>query len=551
MKVVTAEQIRELDRRAIEESGMPGVVLMENAARAVCDLLQADYGPLAGKRAAVFCGAGNNGGDGFAVFRLLSLAGATVTLFTTIPDLDRAELKPDAAAHLRVILQQSKGHLAEIPDESTDWRKWSDSFDFAVDALLGTGVKDAPRGRYAEAIRAVNALRCPVIAVDIPSGVDADTGGVPGDAVCATSTITFAYPKLGLFLFPGAQYVGKLTVADIGFPWSSLNFANDIFLLEPSSTGSTACISSSPSLRESDRWEKLLQKRRPESNKGDYGHVGVLAGSRGMVGAPALVARAAQRTGAGLVTVLTANSAQPILAGKLDEQMTLPLAEVEGSVAETAWESIVAFAKKATVFCVGPGLTTHKETVLLLHRLLTEIQCAIVLDADGLNALAMRPEAAQERRKKIHSPLILTPHPGEAARLLDNSIAQVQADRVGAVRELALRYQAVAVLKGRHTLIADAGGTVHINTTGNPGMATGGMGDTLTGIIGAILAQDIAQSKRFNCPQVAALDAASLGVHVHGLAGDIVAEERGEAGLTAGDVIDRLPVALSRLMMDV
>ena len=533
------------------EAGVPGVVLMENAGRAIVDVVGRDYGPLAGKKAAVFCGAGNNGGDGFVILRLLALAGVNAVLFCAEETLQTGRLKADAAIHLYVAKNIGVCRREDLPDDDHLQRSsspWSRRFDFAIDALLGTGVKDAPRGWVAQAVRAINLLDCPVIAVDIPSGVDADTGAAPGEAVRAKCTVTFAYPKLGLFLYPGYEHAGKLHVSDIGFDWRALKPEAGVILLGCGTGAMTAGITCSPSLRAPVGWEKLLQKRRPESNKGDYGHVGILAGSRGMAGAPALVARAAQRTGAGLVTVLTAQSAQPILAAKLDEQMTVPLIEKDGAVAEAAWESIAAFANRASVFCVGPGLTTSAETVRLVHRVLREIDVSIVLDADGLNALAMDLSVAQDRSRAGRSPLIITPHPGEAARLLGTSVAQVQSDRIGSVRELARRYHAIAVLKSRVTLIADPDGKVCINTTGNPGMATGGMGDTLTGVIGALLAQDAAHASKQGNPHVDPLYSAALGVHLHGIAGDISAATRGEAGLTAGDVIDCLPTAFLRLV---
>jgi NAD(P)H-hydrate epimerase len=422
-------------------------------------------------------------------------------------------------------------------------------YDFAVDALLGTGIKSAPRGWIAEAVSVLNALDCPVIAVDIPSGVDADTGAAPGAAVRADWTVTFAYPKLGLFLSPGHELAGKLRISDIGFAWNTLSPSAAIQWLACPKSCHAPTISDSPAPSIPAGWERLLQKRRPETNKGDYGHVGILAGSRGMTGAAALCARAAQRAGAGLVTVLTSSSAQPIIAAKLDEQMTIPLPESDGAVGEAAFDSIVEFGARATALCIGPGLTTKPETVRLIQRLIRECRIPIVLDADGLNALAMRPETAQERGSNLHSPLVMTPHPGEAARLLGRSVSEIQSNRVEAVRELAQKFQAVAVLKGRYTLIADPTGNVRINTTGNPGMATGGMGDTLTGIVGSLIAQDIA-GERAAGERVPILEAVALGVHLHGIAGDIAAEQRGETGIIAGDVIEHLPAARWRLSLE-
>ena len=555
MNVVTAEQVRELDRRAMEEAGIPGVVLMENAGRAVVDVIQKTLGPVAGTSAAVFCGSGNNGGDGFVICRLLLLVGAEVTLFCTDDSVDASRFKPDPATHLRIVQHGTGLWFDALPDESTFNRTpatWRRRFDFAVDALLGTGIKDAPKGWYARAIRSINALECPVIAVDIPSGVDADSGAAPGEAVRADRCVTFAYPKLGLFMHPGYELAGVLHVSDIGFDWGTLHPDSKTTLLGSIGENGTSGIDCYPTHQRPHSWELLLQKRRPETNKGDYGHVGVVAGSRGMVGAAGLVARACQRAGTGLVTVLTAQSAQSVLAAKLDEQMTIPLPETDGAIGSAAWDTIAAFAQKATVLCVGPGLTTHPQTVTLVHRILRGVDLPIVLDADGLNALAMDATIGEERKSTIGSCLILTPHPGEAARLLGTSTADVQSNRIGVVKELARRFNAFVVLKGRYSLIADPSGHVCINTTGNPGMATGGMGDTLTGVVGSLVAQIVAHNNTKRSVTVddiaeSTLFAIGLAVHAHGIAGDIAAAEMGEVGLTAGDVITRLPMAFLRL----
>jgi NAD(P)H-hydrate epimerase len=530
MKVVTAEQMRALDRRAIEEFGMPGAVLMENAGRAVVEVIAQEYGPLSGKRIAVFCGAGNNGGDGAVIARYLHLTGANPFLYMVG---DPTSLKNDARMHFEVAQRLGLAYAtaADVPPE----RYALEGIDLIVDALLGTGVKDAPRGAYQEAIRRINAAACPVVAVDLPSGLDADTGAMPGEVVHAAHTVTFAYPKLGLLTFPGAERIGTLHIADIGFDWQRL--ADDI-----------AC-----RLLTKEELRPYVKKRAADSNKGDYGHVAVIAGSQGMAGAPALVARGAQRAGAGLVTVLAAACVQPMIAAKLDEQMTLALPDADGAVAAAAFDAIAHFAERATVLCIGPGLTTAPAAVALVQRLLAEIQKPIVLDADGLNALAQRPECLVGRPDDLRAPLILTPHPGEAARLLGTSIAAVQSDRIAAVRELARRFRAVALLKGRYTLISDPEGRVAINTTGNPGMATGGAGDTLTGILGALVAQDFATGKAsqdiptFRAATHSPADLVALGVYIHGSAGDLAAAREGEVGLVAGDLITCIPAAIQRL----
>jgi NAD(P)H-hydrate epimerase len=586
MKVVTAEQIREMDRRAIAEFGIPGVVLMENAGRAVVEVMTQEYGPLAGKRITVFCGSGNNGGDGFVIARYLYLADAR----TRVVMVDSPEkLKADARIHYDLMRKLDVEYMdreamqaellqSNLPDSfkkmlvaEVDRSDWLDGIgmavskyapaDLIVDALLGTGIKDAPREPYSHAIRAVNEVTCPVISVDVPSGLNSDTGATPGEVVRATHTVTFAYPKLGLFLYPGADVVGQLHVADIGFDWNRLDISTGYRLpaLPQPNTGHESRATGIPkSLRghqsaQFNTAARLVQKRGADANKGEYGHVAVVAGSAGMVGAPAMVARAAQRSGAGLVTVLAPSCAQPNIAAKLDEQMTLPLPDADGAISGDAFDAIAEFAAKATVICLGPGLTTRPGATALVQRILAEIHRPIVLDADGLNALAQNPDCLRARPDDPHAPLVLTPHPGEAARLLGTSIADVQSDRIGAVRELARRYRAVVLLKGRYTLIADTTGEIVINTTGNPGMATGGSGDVLTGVIGGLLAQGLAPGKRDEDPKaflaatVRPEDAVALSVYVHGLAGDLAREQTGEAGLVAGDIVAHLPRALRQL----
>lgn len=551
MRAVTAQQMRDMDRRASEEFGIPSVVLMENAGRAVVEVVERTLGSLRGKRAVVFCGPGNNGGDGFVIGRYLRLAGAEPTLLF-VGDPER--LKPDARTHHD--LARKIGLTFLPPGHAAERDRLLERADFVIDALLGTGVNTAPRAEIAAQIEAINTVSCPIFAVDLPSGVDSDTGATPGAAVRATHTITFAYPKLGLLLFPGAERVGKLQVVDIGFDWAQM----PIDPKEPTIQVQFApeALIRKTSLFTEARFDfgqanRLLQKRRGETNKGDYGHVGIVAGSHGMAGAPSLVARGAQRSGAGLVTVLAPESVQPAIGIKLDEQMTKPLPEKEGAVSAEAFDVIAGFAEKATVLAVGPGLTTAPETVALVHRLIAEIPKPLVLDADGLNALAMQPEIALKRPEDNAAPLVLTPHPGEAARLLGTSIADVQSNRIESVRELARRYRATAILKGRHTLIADPQGNVIFNTTGNPGMASGGMGDTLTGILGGLLAQAIAPLRAQDASHTARtaavppLEVVALGVFLHGSAGDLAAAMHGEAGLVAGDVIDHLPAAIRLL----
>lgn len=503
--------MRTLDRRAIDEVGVPGVVLMENAGRAVFQYLVDRFGPMRGRRFHVLCGTGNNGGDGFVVARYLCLAGAQAHV-TVVGD--REKIRGDARVHFDLMTRIG---IEPEPLGAAGCIK--------VDALLGTGIEGAPREEYAEAIRWINSDSQPTISVDIPSGVSSDTGRTPGEAVRATATVTFGYPKLGMFLAPGADLVGELMVSDIGFPWHVLNLRSPYNWLRPEEM-------------------KPLPARPRTAHKGMFGHVLVVGGSVGMSGAATMTARAALRTGGGLVTVATPASAQPLVAAKLDEAMTLPLPEKNGALCEASFDPVREMAERCDVVCLGPGATREPEAQRVIARLLHELDRPVVLDADGLNALAAFPDSVRGRT----APTVLTPHPGECARLLGLDTEAVQADRIGAVREAAARYRSVVVLKGARSLIADgrcppnqkamdpAQISICINTTGNPGMATGGSGDSLTGIIGALIGQ-----------QLDAGDAAGLGVYLHGRAGDLAAEAQGETALIAGDIIEMLPQAIQEL----
>lgn len=513
MKIVTTDQIRDLDRRAMIEGAIPGVVLMENAGRAVFTFAVEHYGSLHGKSVEVACGTGNNGGDGFVIARYLHLMGADVTL-TVCGDPDK--IRGDARTHYAIL-----SNLGIRPQEPPG------APDLIFDALLGTGFTGMPREEMAQAIQRINARGCPVIAVDIPSGVHADTGETPGDAVRAAQTVTFAYPKRGMFLPPGADLVGELIVRDIGFDWESLKPETEDRWLRP------------------ETLRCLLPRRPREGHKGDFGHLLIVGGSWGMSGAPTMTARAALRAGAALVTVAVPQSVLPMVAARLDEAMTVGVPEASGVFGAQSFERVQEAAEKCDALCIGIGAGQQPDTQAFLLRLAREVEKPLVLDADALNALALHPKALFGRTL----PTILTPHPGECARLLNRSTAAVQADRRSAVVGAAEKFGAVVVLKGARTLVAsppdpalEAAGEesrfVAYNTSGNPGMATGGSGDTLTGILGALLVQRYAP--------ISAFDAACLGVYLHGAAGDLAAQT-GQIGRVAGDIAEHLPQAILNL----
>ncbi len=511
MIIVTAAQMQALDRRTITEAKVPGRMLMENAGKGVVAAMERLCGPLAGKSVAVLCGKGNNGGDGFVVARLLKhkrarpqvlllskateLAGDAKTMYGR---LGRTTGK--TTVHIRPTVE----HLCAAVQGS----------DLIVDALLGTGLSAPVTGVYRSAIQVINDSRRPVIAVDLPSGLHADTGAVMGEAVRATMTVTFGLPKLGLYLGEGIDRAGTVEIADIGIPQAYVQ-----------------AVESRCSLITSDEAGSVLPPRPLASHKGTYGHAGIIAGSVGKTGAAALAAKAALRTGAGLVTVAIPMSVNDVLEAKLLEAMTAPMPETKDrTLALTGLEDLVAFANARSTVAIGPGLSTHPETIELVRALVPRIQRPCVLDADALNAVSGRSRLLTEAK----APLVLTPHPGEMARLLEGVTTQsVSADRLGIASRFAQDHHVTLVLKGARTIVAHPDGRVAVCPTGNPGMATAGTGDVLTGMVVSLLAQGLS-----------AWDAACAGTYLHGLAGDLAATALGPQGMTAGDLLERIPHAL-------
>lgn len=511
LQLVTAAQMREMDRRTIEEVGIPGIVLMERAglaaAEAVRELLKAQ----GGRRVCVLAGKGNNGGDGFVVARHLAEEGYSVQVF--LFGLSE-QIQGDARTNLD-IWQRLGGNLTEITsaDQLGTVETTLAQTDVVVDALLGTGLSRAPREPLASAIHLINRSGKPVMAVDVPSGLDSDSGAVyEGCCVRATCTVTFGAAKIGLMVYPGAGYVGHLTIADIGIPR---------FLMETQEP--------SVSLTTGEDLRSFLPPRPLDAHKGNFGRVLILAGSPGFTGAAILAGRAAMRAGSGLVTVGIPASLNPILESCLLEAMTIPLPETpQQTLAPAALEAILNFLDRADAVAIGPGLSQHDQTAALLRDLLPCLNPPTVLDADALNLLARD----DFRFADIAAPLVLTPHPGEMARLLRRSTADIQANRLAAARGAAERFQAVVVLKGARTIIAAPDGRTAINPTGNPGLASGGTGDVLTGILASLLGQGLST-----------FDAAVGAAYLHGLAGDLAIAQGSTAALIASDLIEWLPQA--------
>ncbi|HTG46287.1 MAG TPA: NAD(P)H-hydrate dehydratase [Actinomycetota bacterium] len=496
--VVTPAEAAELDR-ATQERGVRAADLMERAgwavARACADLLGGTYG----RRAVVLCGSGNNGGDGYVAARHLARWGMTVAAVTL---RDPAELKGPAAANARRLAAETDARILSFDPGALD-RELARA-DLVVDAVFGTGFHGVAEGEAAAAIEALDASLLPVVAVDIPSGVDGATGAVDGPAVRADLTVTFGAAKIGAVLLPGAGFAGDVRVVDIGFP-------DD---LVPDACG----------LTEPADVADVLPERAADAHKKASGTLVIVAGSRRMTGAVRLLAQAAGRIGAGYVIVAVPASILPVVQQGLTETVFLPLAETEaGTVAPAARDAIVGALEGAHALAMGPGLSTDPDTRTLIRGVLRESPVPVVLDADGLNAFAREPDLLADRKADA----VLTPHLGELARLIDGG-----PDRLAGARMLAARANAVALVKGSRTAIAAADGGARINPTGTPFLATAGTGDVLTGTIGGLLAAGVAP-----------FDAAWAAAYVHGLAGILAGAELGE-GTLAGDVAERLPAAV-------
>jgi hydroxyethylthiazole kinase-like uncharacterized protein yjeF len=514
MRAVTAEIMKRLDQKTIREFGIPGLVLMENAARGTLNALMRYFPDLPGQRIGILAGRGNNGGDALAVARYLwnRKIPCRTYLFA-----HQDELQGDAAANLKILT-----HMGAEVVEISDGQEWETrkgevaENQLFVDGILGTGLRGPVRGYLPEVFQFLNALHRPVVAIDIPSGLDADSGQVLGACLQSSLTVTYGMVKRGLLVFPGAQLCGRWEVVDISIPEAAIEGEPiEDFLLEGADFLS---------------W---LPARKPDMHKGDCGHLFVLAGSPGKTGAAAMVCEAALRAGTGLITLGVPESLNSILEMKLTEPMTEPLPETrERTLALSAVGRIREMVSRMDALAIGPGLSRQVETAELVSRVLRDDLPPTVIDADGLNALAGNLDLLRKNRAK----LILTPHPGELARMTEMAVPEIQKNRIQVARSFARQNGVILVLKGARSLVASPDGKVFINPTGNPGMASGGMGDVLTGIVGALLAQ-----------RIPPLEAAKLGVYLHGLVGDFVAFRQGERGCAASDLIQNTPRVLHAL----
>lgn len=514
MKLVTAHTMQELDRLAIEEYNISGLGLMEQAGKGCAEHILAAFGTGRSKNVLILAGKGNNGGDGHVIARYLLEKGWQVRVVVLSR---REEIRGDALVNLNLLPEEILHFCPDQEPFAEQYKKELQQVDLLVDAMLGTGLNHDLQGLYLTAVELVNSSPAKVVAVDIPSGIHGTTGRILGKAVKANLTVTFASAKLGHVLYPAAEYVGRLAIVDIGIPAHLLEEAPGYDFLDEK------------------LMSPLVKKRDRSAHKGSFGHCLIVAGSTGKTGAAALAANSAVRTGSGLVTLAVPETLNPILEAKTTEVMTLPLPDAgSGQLITHAVPTLEKHLVRKDALAIGPGIDHRPASVAVVQSMLEHVALPMVVDADGLNAIA---EDTSVLCRKRSNTVILTPHPGEMSRLLGSALPDMAAIRISVAQEFARTFGIYLILKGARTIIAAPDGRAAINGSGNPGMASGGMGDVLTGIITSLLGQGYS-----------AWDACRLGVFVHGLAGDIVAMEQGEAGMTATDLIERIPLAFNRLL---
>lgn len=516
MKLVTAKEMKALDVQAQNDYAMPGILLMDNAAQAVAEAVHEALTALEGERVVIFCGGGNNGGDGLGAARWLQSYGVSVRAFVVGAALDAVQ--GDAALELAMFTKA--GGRVEALSTEDDWvlaELAASKADVLVDALLGTGFHGELEGDVLRACELLNKSEKYILAVDIPTGVNADNGAVCEQAVRADHTVTMALVKTGLLLYPGREYCGDIELADISMPVKLVeNYQSDKYRLTDEIV------------------RELLPLRKANAHKGDAGRVVICAGSPGYTGAAALASDAAVKAGAGLVSLYTPLSSRDVLAIKLTEVMVHGLLErMPGILGGGAASDVASSAEAADVLAIGPGLGTSESTQEAVRTILQKITTPVVIDADALTALAGHTEilAAMQAQK------VLTPHPGEMARLTGLEIAEIEADRINVAKKYAEEWQAIVVLKGAPTVIGCPNGTVYVNSTGNSSLATGGSGDVLTGIIAGLAAQEISLQ-----------EAAICGVYLHGLAAELTGID---IGLAAGELAALLPQAREQVLYGV
>lgn len=513
MRIVTGNEMRQIDQAAESKYGIPGIILMENAGIGVCNVIEEYFPDLTDLKVMVVCGKGNNGGDGFVIARHLINRGANVIV---IRFGNRQDLKGDAKINFQILEQ---GFLKTVQvNHISQFKKLISVFnpEVMIDAIFGTGFSGVPKGIYAEAINFINQLKSFIIAVDISSGVNADDGSVPGKAITADTTVTMGFLKRGHILFPGRRYSGDVWIADLGIPVNQIGTEGNDFLID------------------SEMVRHALPKRLAEGHKGTFGTALILAGARGFSGAAALTSLAALRSGAGIVKLGVPEAIINPIEKKITEVVKFALPQTKAQTfAFAGLELILKQVKNADVLAIGPGITTHPETQKLELEILKQVKIPTVIDADGINNLT------PALLKKIKAPKVLTPHPGELSRLIGKSPTEINAQRIDICRKYAREFDSVLVLKGAPTVISNPEGKVFVNPTGNNGLGSGGSGDVLTGIITGLISQGSSL-----------LNAAIAGVYLHGLAADLAVGEKTEYALIAGDLLKYLPKAFKEILAE-
>ncbi len=513
MYLVTAEVMRQIDRAAINKLRLPSLELMENAGRGVAEqlILQNIIDPANHAQVAIFCGKGNNGGDGFVIGRYLHNAGIDVRIFFIGPVnklSDDARINQKSAVESGVAVKEIKS----VNDIDSNL-----NCTHIIDAIFGTGFEGVPHGLAAELIEYINRQNAAIISIDLPSGLNADNGQHEGAVVCADFTFTLALPKYGLFLSPGRELAGHIEVVPIGIPDEVV----EKFKLPHQ-------------LITSEMVASKLPKRKPDGHKGDFGYLLIIAGSTGLTGAAELTANSAMRSGCGMVRVGCPSSTQPVLAAKLTEIMTHPFPDVakKGALALRGLGEIRQLALDYDALALGPGIGRHHETIELVKRFVADNEKPIVIDADGLYALGSKNDVLKQSK----APTVITPHAGEFKRLTGVDAPSDIHERFEIALSFAKEFDVTLLLKGSPTIIAHPSGRCYLNSTGNSGMAKGGSGDVLTGIIASLMAQGLSVE-----------DAAVCGAYIHGLAGDFAADALTPRAMIAGDIIDFLPGAFAAL----
>jgi NAD(P)H-hydrate epimerase len=511
MRVVTNAEMKKIDRWAMKELGIPSSVLMENAGRGCVDVLET-YFELPGVRVLVVCGKGNNGGDGLVVARHLQNRGAEVKIALLGSS---KELKGDALLNYR-LAKTGKVDITEIP-RTAQLDRLCTAFhpDVIVDAVFGTGFTGKPQGLYHGVIELINRADAFVLSIDIPSGVNGDNGRFEKTCIIADATATMCLPKRGTYLYPGRAFSGDLYTIDIGIPYATID-------------------QGFPRVIEHDDVAQVMPYRPPDGNKGTFGNVLIVAGARGFSGAAAMAAQATLKTGAGLVRLAAPRGIMDALESKLLEVVKVPLEQTsEETISYEAIPAVLPMLKNSQTIIVGPGMTTNPGTAEFLHAMLPKINAPLIIDADAINIIAQDMSIL----KKIKAPFIMTPHPGELARLAKMTPKTINENRIDLAADYAREFNCIMVLKGAPTIVATAEGDIYINPTGNSGLASAGSGDVLVGMIAGLLAQ-----------HVSLIDGAMAGVFLHGIAADLALEGTNEYSLMAGDLLQYIHRALNFIL---